>query len=172
MRIELNVILNWVIFLFLSLTAIVVQTAFFNMYVFTSFAPDLLIVFVVYMGYKRALLEGIISVSVIGYLYHLHSSVSSRLIIFIFLLCFIIARYIRMTFYVDTIKSSVMMISIPVLASKILIAFWAYMSDAGSVGRILLMGLISVVLTASVGLVFFEFLNWIDNKTNRVCPYS
>jgi len=168
MRIGLNSIFGFVMFLAVIFILLVLQSTLVNGILSSYLYPDMLLVIVVYVGLKRELVEGAIWTLFIAYAYSMHSGLTPISSSLSMLLVFFASRYISRNFYLVTNKEYFLGLAAPILAQKMVMSLWLHWHDIRLFFISILQILTTTVCSALVGLLLLKLLAALDVWSGRV----
>lgn len=170
MKNQLDVTLNILLFLAVTLVFIVIQSTLLNYYIFKSFGPDLCLLMIIYIGISRDFWEGIAVSFVISYIVSINGSGQHMLFLIHYLLVFIIARFVGLAIYMDSYKDHIAAGGCLTFINKLILAVWAYLASVPAVGHLVLAGFMSSAINAALAPLLFLLFKWMDIITGRAEP--
>ncbi len=168
MRFGPNTIYGFLAFIGVIFASLILQSTLINGILSPYLYPDLILVIIVYIGLRRALVEGVIWTLAISYAYSLHSGLATINSFLFMLLVLFSARYIGRNFYLLTKKDYFLGMAVPVFIQKIVLAFWLHWSDGGLFILPVIQAITTTLCTAFVGFFILRLLTFIDVWSERI----
>ena len=170
MKIDIKTILNILVFVFISFLFIGVQSTVLPSLFPGYLVPDLLSCMLIYVGIKRGLREGIVSVLFLSYMVALNSGMGFFPCLVVYLMCFGLAKYIGFNIFTGTARSVFLGTFFCAGIPKLVFAIWFKWADYYSLLRMIPGTLLSALVTAFVSLFLFRLFSFIDMRTERMEP--
>lgn len=155
--------LNYFLYFIFTILIAVIQSVFLNKFIF--FAPMLFLTLIIYFGKTRKFFEGVIYSFLIGYIFHLNSSVNEVISNFYFVFVFILAKYLSSIFSLRKLLNNIYFIFTCSMFYFALVACWNSYYTSASILKILYSGFLSSIILSLVGIYFFNLYKLIDTKT-------
>jgi cell shape-determining protein MreD len=156
--------LNNLIYFFILIVFLVIQSSFFNRFI--NFFPLLFLLIVIYFSNTRNSYFGIIASFIIGYIYHLHSSSNEIVSNFFPILVFLFSKNISGLFILKKYHAKFLFISSSSFFYFLLIIIWNLYYSKIIVLNFLYRGILSSLILGLIGVFIFNLFEYIDIKTN------
>ncbi len=159
--------LNFWIYLAFSLFAVAVQSTVFGYYPLRYLQPDLILILMVYMGFKRILFEGGVFAILAATIIESHSSAGNHYFLTTYLYVFLISNVLRRTVIIPDMLSSIGIVSAMTVLKKVGILILLGVEGRAVNGlRAFLVFLIpGLIVQAFLTPALFSLFHFIDLKT-------
>lgn len=150
-------------------TIVLLRTTFIRLWPEFFHPWDILLPFIVYVGQRRGLPEGLLLTLFVSHLFSLCSTAPIGVFVFHYLLIFVLARALSYVIYANRWLSVILLVFVLTLISRIVVTlistFFGHGWRVFSTDNWPLWG---VVMNSVVGLVLYRFLGVLDLMTFKV----
>jgi len=159
--------INFFIYLFIAVFIAILQSTFFSYFPLYYIHPDITLIVVVYLGFKRDILSGGIITIFIALIIEAHSSVAPNFFLTVYLYSFVITKILSRILVLPDILSSICVVAALTFLKQtgLLVLLELYGKAENGIKHVLIYLFPAIVVQVLLTFVIFPWLRKIDLKT-------